>query len=92
MGIQHDSTVTVCDGGRHLPDNGGAIDFAEFKASHPGERFPVAVAIGADPATTLAAVVFRPYSWLTKSEASWQKPTRVGTAHSINPKLSLCSY
>jgi 4-hydroxy-3-polyprenylbenzoate decarboxylase len=41
---------------RWLHHRGGAIDFAEFKAARPGERFPVAVAIGADPATTLAAV------------------------------------
>jgi len=41
---------------RWLPHRGGAIDFAEFKVAHPGQRFPVAVAIGADPATTLAAV------------------------------------
>lgn len=41
---------------RWLHHRGGAIDFAEFKAAHPGERFPVAVVIGADPATTLAAV------------------------------------
>jgi len=41
---------------RWLHHRGGAIDFAEFKASQPGDRFPVAVAIGADPATTLAAV------------------------------------
>jgi 4-hydroxy-3-polyprenylbenzoate decarboxylase len=39
-----------------LHHRGGAIDFEEFKASHPGQRFPVAVAIGADPATVLAAV------------------------------------
>ncbi len=41
---------------RWLHHRGGAMDFAEFKASRPGERFPLAVAIGADPATTLAAV------------------------------------
>ncbi len=41
---------------RWLHHRGGAMDFAEFKQSRPGERFPVAVAIGADPATTLAAV------------------------------------
>jgi len=41
---------------RWLHQRGGAIDFSEFKAARPGERFPVAVAIGADPATTLAAV------------------------------------
>jgi 4-hydroxy-3-polyprenylbenzoate decarboxylase len=41
---------------RWLPHRGGALDFRDFQAAHPGERFPVLVAIGADPATTLAAV------------------------------------
>ena len=41
---------------RWLHHRGGALDFAEHKRAHPGKRFPVAVAIGADPATTLAAV------------------------------------
>jgi 4-hydroxy-3-polyprenylbenzoate decarboxylase len=41
---------------RWLQHRGGALDFAEFKEKHPGLRFPVAVAIGTDPATHLAAV------------------------------------
>jgi 4-hydroxy-3-polyprenylbenzoate decarboxylase len=41
---------------RWLPHRGGATDFADFRKKSPGERFPVAVAIGCDPATTLAAV------------------------------------
>lgn len=41
---------------RWLHHRGGAIDFHEWTKAHPGERFPVIVAIGADPATTLAAV------------------------------------
>lgn len=41
---------------RWLPHRGGALDFAEFQQAHPGVRFPVLVAIGADPATLLAAV------------------------------------
>jgi 4-hydroxy-3-polyprenylbenzoate decarboxylase len=41
---------------RWLHHRGGAIDFAEFTKKYPGKRFPVAVAIGCDPATTLAAV------------------------------------
>jgi len=41
---------------RWLHHRGGAIDYREWREAHPGERFPVAVAIGADPATTLAAV------------------------------------
>ena len=41
---------------RWLPHRGGALDFADFGAAHPGKPFPVLVAIGADPATMLAAV------------------------------------
>ncbi|HRO26943.1 MAG TPA: UbiD family decarboxylase [Luteimonas sp.] len=41
---------------RWLPHRGGALDFADWCADRPGEPFPVLVAIGADPATTLAAV------------------------------------
>ena len=41
---------------RWLSHRGGALDFQEFKAAHPGEKFPVSVALGADPATTLGAV------------------------------------
>lgn len=41
---------------RWLPHRGGALDFADFQAAFPGKRFPVLVAIGADPATMLAAV------------------------------------
>lgn len=41
---------------RWLSHRGGALDFAEWQQAHPHEKFPVAVAIGADPATILAAV------------------------------------
>lgn len=41
---------------RWLSHRGGALDFQEFKANNPGEKFPVSVALGADPATTLGAV------------------------------------
>jgi 4-hydroxy-3-polyprenylbenzoate decarboxylase len=41
---------------RWLSHRGGALDFQEFKQAHPGEKFPVAVALGADPATILGAV------------------------------------
>ena len=41
---------------RWLAHRGGALDFRDHAARHPGQPFPVAVAIGADPATTLAAV------------------------------------
>ena len=41
---------------RWLPHRGGALDYADWKAVHPDQPFPVLVAIGADPATMLAAV------------------------------------
>jgi 4-hydroxy-3-polyprenylbenzoate decarboxylase len=41
---------------RWLAHRGGALDFKEFQAAHPGQPFPVSVALGADPATILAAV------------------------------------
>ena len=41
---------------RWLAHRGGALDFREFQQAHPGQPFPLAVALGADPATILAAV------------------------------------
>ncbi|MGC4078002.1 MAG: UbiD family decarboxylase [Rubrivivax sp.] len=41
---------------RWLAHRGGALDFREFALANPGKPFPVAVALGADPATILGAV------------------------------------
>ncbi len=41
---------------RWLSHRGGALDFRDWQLRHPGQPYPVAVALGADPATTLAAV------------------------------------
>ena len=41
---------------RWLSHRGGALDFREWQAEHPDEPFPIAVALGADPATLLGAV------------------------------------
>jgi len=41
---------------RWLPQRGGALDFRDHCLARPGEPFPVAVALGADPATLLGAV------------------------------------
>lgn len=41
---------------RWLSHRGGALDLLEWQKAHPGEPFPVAVALGADPATILGAV------------------------------------
>ncbi len=41
---------------RWLAHRGGALDFRDHCQKHPGQPFPVAVALGADPATILGAV------------------------------------
>jgi len=41
---------------RWLSHRGGALDFRDWQQKHPGEAFPVSIAIGADPATILATV------------------------------------
>ncbi len=41
---------------RWLSHRGGALDFRDWQAARPGQPFPVAVVLGADPATVVAAV------------------------------------
>jgi 4-hydroxy-3-polyprenylbenzoate decarboxylase len=41
---------------RWLAHRGGALDFRDWQEKNPGRPFPVAVALGADPATILGAV------------------------------------
>jgi 4-hydroxy-3-polyprenylbenzoate decarboxylase len=41
---------------RWLAHRGGALDFRDFALANPGKPFPIAVALGADPATILGAV------------------------------------
>ena len=41
---------------RWLAHRGGALDFRDFAKANSGQPFPIAVALGADPATILGAV------------------------------------
>jgi 4-hydroxy-3-polyprenylbenzoate decarboxylase len=41
---------------RWLAHRGGALDFRDFARANPNRPFPIAVALGADPATILGAV------------------------------------
>ena len=52
---------------RWLPHRGGALDYADWRAANPDRPFPVLVAIGADPATMLAAVAPVPDTCATLS-------------------------
>ena len=41
---------------RWLAHRGGALDFCDFCLAYPGQPYPLAIALGADPATILGAV------------------------------------
>jgi len=41
---------------RWLAHRGGALDFRDHAGAHPGQAFPISVALGCDPATILGAV------------------------------------
>ena len=70
---------------RWLAHRGGAQDFQQWQRQHPGEPFPIAVALGADPATILAAVTPVPdtlseyaFAGLLRGERTELVRTRVG--------------
>jgi len=70
---------------RWLAHRGGALDFREWQQAHPGQPFPVAVALGADPATILAAVTPVPD---TLSEYAFAGLLRGGKTEVANCLLS----
>lgn len=70
---------------RWLSHRGGALDFREWQQHHPGEPFPVAVALGADPATILAAVTPVPD---TLSEYGFAGLLRGSKTEVVNCQLS----
>ena len=70
---------------RWLAHRGGALDFREWAKQHPGEPFPVAVALGADPATILGAVTPVPD---TLSEYAFAGLLRGDKTEVVNCRLS----
>jgi len=70
---------------RWLAHRGGALDFRDWQQARPGEPFPVAVALGADPATILAAVTPVPD---TLSEYAFAGLLRGGKTEVVRAKLS----
>jgi len=67
---------------RWLPHRGGALDYADWQAAHPEQPFPVLVAIGADPATMLAAVAPVPDTLSEYEFAGLLRGQRTRTWHS----------
>jgi 4-hydroxy-3-polyprenylbenzoate decarboxylase len=70
---------------RWLAHRGGALDFRAFRLANPGQPFPMAVALGADPATTLGAVTPVPdslseyqFAGLLRGNRTELAETRVG--------------
>lgn len=74
---------------RWLSQRGGALDYLEWQQAHPGERFPIAVAIGADPATTLAAVTPVPDSLSEYQFAGLLRGGRTETAQCLTNELTV---
>ena len=77
---------------RWLAHRGGATDFADFRREHPGERFPVAVSLGADPATTLAAVTPIPNNLSEYAFAGLLRGERTTLTQAIGSELMLPAY
>ena len=74
---------------RWLAHRGGALDFREWTRAHPGEPFPVSVALGADPATILGAVTPVPDSLSEYGFAGLLRGSRTEVAASIGNELQV---
>ena len=74
---------------RWLAHRGGALDYRAWREARPGEPFPVAVALGADPATTLAAVTPIPDSLSEYAFAGLLRGGRTEVAQAIGSDLQV---
>jgi len=74
---------------RWLSHRGGALDFAEHCRQHPGQPYPVAVAIGADPATILGAVTPVPDSLSEYQFAGLLRGARTEVADALGVPLQV---
>jgi 4-hydroxy-3-polyprenylbenzoate decarboxylase len=74
---------------RWLTHRGGALDFKEFCAAYPGEKFPLSIALGADPATTLAAVTPIPDSLSEYAFAGLLRGSKTEVAKSLSNDLDI---
>lgn len=74
---------------RWLSHRGGALDFFEWKKEHPGEKYPVSVALGADPATILGAVTPVPDTLSEYSFAGLLRGSKTQVVKSISNDLQV---
>lgn len=71
---------------RWLSHRGGALDFRDWQLRHPGEPYPVAVALGADPATTLGAVTPVPDALSEYAFAGLLRGAKTELAHCLTER------
>lgn len=74
---------------RWLSHRGGALDFRDWQLQHPGEPFPVSVAIGADPATILATVTPVPDTLSEYAFAGLLRGSKTQVVKSMNSDLQV---
>ncbi|WP_206951451.1 UbiD family decarboxylase [Trinickia acidisoli] len=72
---------------RWLAHRGGALDFREFALANPGKPYPVAVVLGADPATILGAVTPVPDTLSEYQFAGLLRGARTELARCLTPGL-----
>ncbi|OGB48168.1 MAG: 3-octaprenyl-4-hydroxybenzoate decarboxylase [Burkholderiales bacterium RIFCSPLOWO2_12_FULL_65_40] len=72
---------------RWLAHRGGALDFRDHCAANPGKPYPVAVALGADPATILGAVTPVPDSLSEYQFAGLLRGARTEVASALGVPL-----
>jgi 4-hydroxy-3-polyprenylbenzoate decarboxylase len=72
---------------RWLAHRGGALDFREHALSNPGQPYPIAVALGADPATILGAVTPVPDSLSEYQFAGLLRGSRTTLTKAIGSEL-----
>jgi 4-hydroxy-3-polyprenylbenzoate decarboxylase len=74
---------------RWLAHRGGALDFRDWQRARPGEPFPVAVALGADPATILGAVTPVPDTLSEYAFAGLLRGSRTEVARCLGSDLQV---
>jgi 4-hydroxy-3-polyprenylbenzoate decarboxylase len=74
---------------RWLSHRGGALDYRDFQRAHPGKPFPIAVALGADPATILGAVTPIPDTLSEYAFAGLLRGSRTELANCQNSDLQI---
>lgn len=77
---------------RWLSHRGGALDFREWQQQNPGEPFPVAIALGADPATTLGAVTPVPDNLSEYAFAGLLRGAKTEVTQCLNSDLQIPAH